>query len=89
MNDDNETLLEFPCQFSVKAMGHAAVDFDTLVLEIVSCHVPGIDQSAVKCRPSKGGKYLAVTVTFEATSKRQLDNIYHALTDHQRVLMSL
>ncbi|MES9857516.1 MAG: DUF493 domain-containing protein [Sedimenticola sp.] len=89
MSEERETLLEFPCQFSVKAMGYAAPDFDAVVLSIVRDHVPNIGEGAVKIRPSKEGKYLAVTVTFEATSKAQLDAIYYALTDSERVLMSL
>ena len=89
MNQEQETLLEFPCQFSIKAMGLARPDFDALVFGIVGQHVPQLREDAVTTRPSKGGKYLAVTVTFEATSKPQLDAIYQALTDHERVLMSL
>jgi len=89
MNDENETLFEFPCQFSVKAMGLASPEFEALVVEIVGRHVPDMDSASVKSRPSKGNKYLAVTVTFEATSKPQLDAIYQSLTDHDQVLMSL
>ena len=86
---EQETLLEFPCEFSVKAMGLAADDFDALIVEIVSRHVNDIREGAVRTRPSRAGKYLAVTVTFTATSKPQLDAIYQDLTDHERVLMSL
>ena len=86
---DEETLFEFPCRFSVKAMGLAEDDFDALVAGIVRAHVPELGEGAVRSRPSKGGKYLSVTVTFEATSKAQLDAIYQALTAHERVLMSL
>lgn len=89
MSEENETLFEFPCQFSVKAMGLATPEFETLVVEIVGQHVPDINLASVKSRPSKGDKYLAVTVTFEATSKPQLDAIYQSLTDHDKVLMSL
>ena len=89
MSEENETLFDFPCQFSVKAMGLASPEFEALVVEIVGLHVPDIHLAEVKSRPSKGDKYLAVTVTFEATSKPQLDAIYQALTDHDKVLMSL
>lgn len=89
MSEEQETLLEFPCQFSVKAMGLSAPDFDGLIVEIVSQHVPNLGEGAVSTRASKNGKYISITVTFEATSKAQLDAIYHALTDHDRVLMSL
>lgn len=90
MNSDTETLMKFPCQFSVKAMGLASHDdFEALVVEIVSSHVADLDTGASRARASKNGKYLSVTVTFQATSKAQLDAIYYALTEHQDVLMSL
>ena len=87
--EEEETLLKFPCEFALKAMGLAADDFDALIVEIVSRHVEEIGEGAVRTRPSREGKYLAVTVTFIATSKRELDAIYQDLTDHERVLMSL
>ncbi len=89
MSAEKETLLEFPCRFPIKAMGLAAADFDTLVVGIVRRHAPDLKESAVQSRSSRGGKYLSVTVTIEATSKDQLDAIYQALSDHERVLMSL
>jgi putative lipoic acid-binding regulatory protein len=89
MVEEPETLLEFPCEYSVKAMGLAAPDFDALVFDIVRQQVPNLGEGTVRTRASSGGKYLSVTVTFEATSKPQLDAIYQALTDHERVLMSL
>jgi len=88
-NQNEQTLMEFPCEFSVKAMGLADDDFDALVASIVREQVPELSEGAVRSRPSKGGKYLSVTVTFQASSKAQLDAIYQALTDHERVLMSL
>ena len=89
MAEEKQTLLEFPCRFPIKAMGLAEADFDALVVEIVRRHVPDLKESAVKTRSSSGGKYLSVTVTIEATSKLQLDAIYQALTDNERVPMSL
>ncbi len=84
-----DTLLKFPCDFSIKAMGLATPEFDALVVEIVRRHAPDLGEGAVQTRASKGGKYLAVTVTISATSKVQLDAIYQDLTDHELVLMSL
>lgn len=86
---DEETLLEFPCEFPIKAMGLATSEFDALVVEIIRQHVPDLGEGAVRTRASSGGKYLAVTVSINATSKQQLDAIYQALTDHELVLMSL
>jgi len=84
-----ETLFEFPCQFPIKAMGRVDVELDLLVIEIVSRHAPGIGPDDVKTRPSRDGNFMAVTVTIEATSKRQLDAIYQDLTDHPLVLVAL
>lgn len=86
---DQETLLEFPCQFPVKAMGVTSTHFDMTVVEIVRRHVADIKEGSVSSRSSKGGKYTAVTIVIEASSKEQLDAIYRDLTDHPDVLMAL
>jgi len=70
-----ETLLEFPCQFPIKAMGKTDLELDLLVIEIVRRHVTDINENAVTTRPSKDGNYIAVTVIIEASSKQQLDAI--------------
>jgi hypothetical protein len=86
--DTEETLMTFPCSFPIKAMGEAADDFDVLVVEIIRKHHPDLTESAVKTRPSREGKYISVTVTINAQSREQLDNIYLELTAHERVLMA-
>jgi hypothetical protein len=88
-HEPQQTLMEFPCPFTIKAMGAAADDFDALVASIVRQYVPDLGEGAVRSKPSKAGNYLAVTVTFEAESRAQLDNIYRALSGHERVLMAL
>lgn len=84
---EEETLLEFPCDFPIKAMGKAAEDFDSHVVQIVRNHVDDLPEGAITTRPSSNGNYLSVTVTVTATSKRQLDNIYLELTASDRILM--
>lgn len=88
MNQD-DTLLDFPCDFPVKAMGLATEDFDRRVAELVRRHAPDLGEGAVRSRPSQGGKYLAVTVTVRATSRAQLDAIYRELSACEAVLMAL
>lgn len=84
-----ETIMEFPCTFAIKAMGLAADDFDALVFSLVRPHVPDLSEGCVRSKPSAAGKYASVTVTFQAVSRAQLDNIYRALSGHERVLMAL
>jgi putative lipoic acid-binding regulatory protein len=85
----DETLLEFPCQFAIKAMGKTNIEFDLLVIDIVGRHVPDLNEQSVTTRSSKDANYLAVTVMIQATSKTQLDAIYQDLSDHPLVLMAL
>lgn len=84
-----ESYIEFPCQFPIKAMGKASEEFHLHIFEIVKRHAPGTQQQAVKQRASKNGKYISVTVTIEATSQAQLDAIYQDLTDSEQVMMAL
>ncbi len=81
--------MEFPCQFPIKVMGMAEENFDLLVVDIVRRHAPDIAEGAVKSRKSGKGNYVSITVTVNATSKQQLDNIYLELTSHEKVLMAL
>lgn len=89
MSDTRPPALQFPCDFPLKVMGHAAEDFDALVIEIVRRHVPALREGAVQTRASSQGRYLSVTVTVQAQSQQQLDALYRELTAHARVLMVL
>jgi len=70
-------------------MGASAPDFVTLVVDIVNKHVAELDNNAVTRRDSRAGKYLSLTVTVQAQSQQQLDNLYRELSGHERILMVL
>ncbi len=89
MTAPHDTLLEFPCDYLLKVMGRAEPGFDSLVVELVRRHVPDLREGAVTSRPSKGGKWVSVSVTLRAESKAQLDAIYLDLTAHEKVVMAL
>jgi len=84
-----ETLLEFPCEFPIKVFGLASDDFQADVVAIVQRHAELVAGEPVKRRQSQGGKYDAVTVTINATSKAQIDAIYQDLTASPIVVMAL
>ncbi len=86
---DSTPLLEFPCDFAIKAMGRAGTDLEAVVVGIVRRHAPDLGEGAVRSRPSRDGNYLSVTVTLHADSREQLDDIYRELTAHEQVLMAL
>lgn len=89
MSDETDTLLEFPCEFPIKAMGHADADFAEQVWAIVVRHAPETPTEQLRTTASRKGRFVSVTVTIEATSREQLDAIYRELNDHDRVLMTL
>jgi len=84
-DNQQETLLEFPCDFPIKAMGETSDDLDQIVIEILRRHVDDIAEGAISRRQSSGGKYTSITVTIRATSKPQLDAIYQELSNHHRI----
>jgi len=86
---EEASLLEFPCQFAIKAMGKTSPELDSLVVEIVRRHAPDIHDGAVSSRPSKGGNYTAVTIIITASSRQQLDAIYQDLTDSPHIMVAL
>lgn len=82
---ETETLLEFPCEFPIKAMGPADVGLDEIVVSIIRGHVEDIKEGNINTKQSSGGKFISVSVTVTATSKKQLDAIYQQLSDHEHV----
>ena len=86
---EGETLLEFPCEFPIKAMGLTCDSLEISVIEIINRHVDNLSEGALRMRPSKNGKYTAITITITAHSKQQLDNIYIELTACEYVSMAL
>lgn len=84
-----ETLLTFPCDFVIKVFGLKSDEFEVAVLSIIRNHVTHLREDALRFRPSKDEKYIALTVTIFAQSKEQIDNIYRDLTACPLVLMAL
>ena len=89
MSNEDETLFEFPCEFPLKVMGRNNDDFIATVNRIANIHVECFDNGCVAMRESGGGKFLSITITFEAQSKDHVDNFYRELHAHEHVLMLL
>lgn len=84
--DPKPSLLQFPCDFPLKIFGLGSDEFEEGVLSIIHKHAPHcVSQS----RPSKNGKYLALSVTVTVSSKEQLDAIYQDLSASPLVVMVL
>ena len=84
-----ESLIEYPSPFPIKVLGLNAEGFVHAVTTIAEAFDPTFDATTVELRPSKGDKYLGVTVTVTATSRGQLDELYRTLSTHPMVKMVL
>lgn len=85
-----ESLIQFPCDFTIKVMGKNNGDFLESVLEIIAAHFPDIDMdNSVAQKFSKDHNYLSLSVKVFAQNKAQLDAVYQALSDCDHVLMCL
>ena len=85
----DSSLLEYPCDFPVKILGHTQAGYAQAILEIVRRHAPDFDGSSIDMKTSKRGKYLSITCVIRATSREQLDDLYRELCDHPMVVMVL
>ncbi len=85
----NQPVLTFPCEFVIKVFGVASNEFEVAVMTIIRNHVTDLREDAFRTRPSKDNKYLAITVTINATSREQLDSIYRDLSANSLVLMAI
>ena len=82
-------LIEYPSQFPLKVFGHQSDDFEPIVLDLIRARCPQAEHIDVRRRSSRGGKYLALTLTFTVYSQLQLEEIYQDLYDCDQVVMSL
>ena len=83
------SLIEYPCDFPIKILGHTRAGFAQAILEVVRRHAPDFDGATMEMKTSKHGKYLSVTCTIRANSREQLDGLYRELCDHPLVTMVL
>jgi putative lipoic acid-binding regulatory protein len=83
------TLLEFPTEFPLKAMGRSDSEVRRAVLEIIAKHAGPVDIRHIRERKSSDGNFISLTIILQATSQAQLDSIYRELSACSSVLMSL
>lgn len=87
--EDEQTLLQFPCEFVIKIFGLASEKFEIEALTIIHKHITQLRENAIRSRASKDGKYLALSITLPVESKEQLDNLYRELSANPQILMVL
>ena len=89
MADREDTLLEFPCDFPIKMMGRDQDSFRRAAIAVIEEHAGKLSDDAINTSSSRKGNFISITVTINAQSQQQLDDIYQALTDHEEILVAL
>lgn len=84
MNDDS--LLEFPCDFPLKIMGRDSEAFRAMTTEIVSRHASACEPAV---RASRDARYVSMSFTIKAESREQLDALYRELSANEEILFVL
>jgi putative lipoic acid-binding regulatory protein len=80
------SLLEFPCEVPIKVFGRNEPMFRDHVIAIVSRHYA---EHAVAERTSGKGSYSSLTITVRASTREELDAVYHELVASEQILMVL
>lgn len=86
---DDSSPITYPCDFPIKIMGAKLDGMADAIAAVVREHAPDYDPATMELRVSSGCKYLSLTCTVRATSRAQLDALYHALTAHPMVKVVL
>ena len=89
LTEGDNSPLRFPTEFPIKIMGKRVDGFADAVAAIVREHAPDFDDRTIELRASSKGNYVGLTVTINATSRQQLDDLYRALTGHPLVSVVL
>jgi len=84
-----ESLLVFPCAFPIKMLGRDTPEFRVTARTIVEKHTGPIDDAAIRDALSSNGNFVSITITVNAQSQEQLDDIYRDVSSHDDVLMAL
>lgn len=84
-----KSLIEYPSRFPIKVMGAKVEGFVHAVTHIAKQFDPGFDAATIELRDSRAGRYLGITITINATSREQLDELYRTLSSHPMVKVVL
>ena len=84
-----ESLLKFPCAFPIKMMGRDTPEFRETARSLVEKHTGPINEAAINNALSRNGNFVSITITVDAQSQEQLDDIYRDVSSHEDVLMAL
>jgi putative lipoic acid-binding regulatory protein len=87
--DDNNKLIKFPCDFSIKVVSNANFDLEDFTTKVVHQHIQEMEYIPTSTKKSSKGNYKAITITIKAQNQQQIDAIYTDLTANKNIIMVL
>jgi hypothetical protein len=79
MNNSNEEIFNFPCDYPIKVFGKKTQDFKQIVCDIIEPYSGQLHDNQITEKVSSKGAYISLTVRIIATSRAQLDDINEGL----------
>lgn len=87
MNDSKG--FQFPGRFELSAMGAVDAGLEQALPELIAGLGLNVDRSSLRVRASSAGRYVSVSITFEAHSRADYDAAHSALRAHPGVKWTL
>lgn len=67
---------QLPRQHTFKVLGEMQYPLAQIVADIALKHCPTFNANSITMRPSRGGKYLSVTIEVYLETKEQINGLY-------------
>ena len=81
--------IDYPCAYPIKVMGEHNDEFESVIVEIIQRHDPGLNSETISLRASRTGRYVSLNVTITATGPEQIQALFDDLKASGRVAMVL
>jgi len=79
----------FPGTFELSAMGPAEAGLEQVVPELLAGAGLAVEPKSVHVRPSRAGRYVSVSLRFEAQSRAEYEAAHAALRAHPAIKWTL
>lgn len=86
---DAQSLIEFPCDYKFKAMGHNTPTLIDTCFEIAQKYDSQVTRDKITIYNSKADRFISVNITIYVTCLEQVHGLYADLKKHPEVLMTL
>jgi hypothetical protein len=79
VSEQDPPKIEFPCDYPVKVLGRHVPEFETVIVDVIERHSPGLARESISLRASREGTFVSLTVEITATGKAQLEELHQDL----------